>query len=101
VGAHRVHHAERIGRITEVGEIAGQDRAVRAMKDGCESLDRTKRHVDVAEADESHGALLSATPALERIRPGASTMADSGDAHRDYAVKPGTEYALDAEPGRG
>ena len=50
----RVDHAERIGRVAEVGEVARQDGAVGFAEHGAEPLDRPKGHVDVTEADEPH-----------------------------------------------
>jgi len=62
VGAHRVHHAEGVGRVAEVREVARQDRAVGFAEHGAEPLDGLKGHVDVTEADEAHQRACSCRP---------------------------------------
>ena len=57
-----VHHAEGVGRVAEVREVAGEDRAVGLAEHGAEPLDGSEGHVDVAEADESHRRGFSCRP---------------------------------------
>ena len=50
-----VHHAEGVGRVAEVGEVAAEDGPVGLAQRRAELLDSAKSQVDVAEADEPHG----------------------------------------------
>jgi hypothetical protein len=54
VGAHGVDHAERVGGVAEVRQVAGQERRIGGGKLGGEARDCTQGHVDVAEAHEPH-----------------------------------------------
>jgi len=59
MGRHRIDHAKRIGRVSEVRQVAGDDRPVRFAEQRPEARDGAERHVDVAEADETHGAVVA------------------------------------------
>jgi hypothetical protein len=54
MAADGVDHARRVGRVAEVGDVAGQDGDVGLGQLASEPLDRAERHVDVSEADQAH-----------------------------------------------